>query len=161
MTLWNTPSKSSALTSRNDDPFGRVFGDFDRIFQDLWRPAVLTSALRQTTPPTFTPNIDVREGDNEITVSAELPGLSENDVELNLEKELLTIRGEKKWEKEGGDKDRHYVESRYGAFTRTISLPYAIDQEKSEATFKNGVLKVRLPRDQAQKNGARKLPIRQ
>jgi HSP20 family protein len=94
----------------------------------------------------FSPPVDVREDEKEVTVKAELPGMEEKDIEVNLADNGLTIKGEKKAEKEEKGKDNWYRETSYGAFHRFIPLPEGLDKEKVDARFKNGVLTVTLRR---------------
>ena len=110
---------------------------------------------------TFNPKINVTENDQELRVTAELPGIAEKDVELTLTRDALTIRGEKReeYEKSEGSK-QHFVESRYGKFERTIPLDFEVSEDRVQATFKNGVLTVALPKSQAEQKGARKISIK-
>jgi HSP20 family protein len=95
---------------------------------------------------TFRPTIDVSETDKEVKVAVELPGLDENDVEVSLAHNVLTISGEKKTEKEDEGKNYHRIERSYGSFKRCVSLPGEVESDKVEAAFKNGVLTVTLPK---------------
>jgi HSP20 family protein len=108
-------------------PFGKAFGD-----------GGLTQGL--------TPKIDVAETSDAVHVTADLPGLSENDVEVTLADGHLHIKGEKHAEKEDKDKNYHRIERTYGSFQRSIALPAEVDSEKVDASFKNGVLTVVLPK---------------
>lgn len=88
------------------------------------------------------PSMDIAETNKEIEVTAELPGLEEKDVDINYADGVLTIRGEKKSEKEEKNKTRHLIERTYGAFSRTLKLPAGVDPNKIKATIDKGVLKV-------------------
>jgi len=103
----------------------------------------------------WVPSLDVVEKDNTIEVSAELPGLDEKDVKIELHDGRLTISGEKKAEKEDKRKDTeenvYHAERRFGSFSRSIQVGSDIDEEKVEAEFKNGVLKVSLPKTEKAK----------
>ena len=94
------------------------------------------------------PNIDVVDKQDEIKLSAELPGMDEQDIEVQVTDGVLTLSGEKKEETEEGDKDGDYYmsERSFGSFRRTVRLPDGIDQDKIDAHFKNGVLTVHLPK---------------
>lgn len=89
------------------------------------------------------------EGDKEMKVSAELPGLDEEDVEVTLANNVLTISGEKKDEKQDRGKNYYRMERSYGSFKRSISVPLEVDTDKVEATFKQGVLTITLPKTAA------------
>ena len=100
----------------------------------------------------WNPSVEVTETDNSIEVSAELPGVSKDDVEVDLENNVLTIRGEKKEEKEEKEKERYVYERFYGSFHRSFALPVTVDETKVTAEFKDGVLRVHLEK-RAQANG--------
>ncbi|MCS0502857.1 Hsp20/alpha crystallin family protein [Ancylobacter mangrovi] len=95
------------------------------------------------------PAVDVAEKDKEFEITAELPGLDEKDVEVKLSNGTLTIRGEKKDEKEQREKGYHLSERRYGSFLRSFRVPEGIDPGKIEARFAKGVLTIRLPKTAA------------
>ena len=100
----------------------------------------------------FTPRLNVEENEKEYLISAELPGMDEKDIDLSIDNNMLTVKGEKKEEKEEKQKDYHLVERHFGSFSRSFELPEGIDVEKVEAHFKKGVLKISLPKTpQAQK----------
>ena len=99
----------------------------------------------------WVPAVDVHESDKEITLRTELPGLSNEDVELTVEQGRLTVQGEKRFEKEESDGEYRRVESRYGTFYRSFPLPDSIDQDNIAAHFDNGVLNVTLPKTEAAK----------
>ena len=94
----------------------------------------------------FTPRVDVSETDKEITVSVELPGMDQKDIDVSLARDALTIKGEKKEEKEEQGKDYYRMERSYGSFTRSVPLPAEVDTDKVQATFKKGVLDISLPK---------------
>ncbi len=109
---------------------------------------------------TFMPQVDVVDTEKEIKVSIELPGLDDKDVEVSLTRETLTIKGEKKEEKEEKGKDYYRSERSFGSFTRTIPLPVEIDAEKAEASFKKGVLTVTLPKTKQVISQTKKVAIK-
>jgi HSP20 family protein len=94
----------------------------------------------------FSPQVDVTEADGEIKVSAELPGLDDEDIDVSLSNDVLTISGEKKEEKEQEGKDYYRMERSYGSFRRAIPLPAEVDADKVDAIFQKGVLTVTLPK---------------
>ena len=103
--------------------------------------------------PQFSPKIDVKESKKEITVSAELPGMKEKDISINLEDELLTLTGEKKEEKTKEEEDYYHREVSYGSFRRVIPLGAKVNVDKVKANFKKGVLKITLPKVPGQESG--------
>jgi HSP20 family protein len=92
------------------------------------------------------PSVDVAESDGDITVRAELPGLEAKDIDLNISGDLLSIRGEKKSKEEVKEDDYFSRESYYGSFQRSIRLPAEVQSDKVDASFKNGVLDIKLPK---------------
>lgn len=127
------------------NPFLSLQREVDRLFEDFTRGI---PAFAGDGGPLM-PSIDVSETDKEIQITAELPGLEEKDVQINVSDNLLTIRGEKKAEREEkGEKDKNYriVERSYGMFERTLQLPEGINPDSINATMSKGVLKVTVPK---------------
>jgi HSP20 family protein len=106
------------------------------------------------------PKIDVAETDSDLQVTAELPGMKEEDIEVTLSEGHLVIRGEKKAEKEDKTKNYHRIERSYGSFHRSIPLSAEIDEQKVDASFENGVLKIVLPKTATTANAEKKIPVR-
>lgn len=130
-----------------ENPIELFQRDMNRLFDEFFgRSFGLAPMWGEEGIFTFSPRVDVVETDKEIKVSAELPGMDENDIELRLDDNVLTIRGEKKQEKEEKDKNYYRAERVYGTFQRAIVLPAEVDADKAEALFKNGVLTVRFPK---------------
>jgi HSP20 family protein len=94
----------------------------------------------------WTPAVDIAEHDDEYLVKVELPGVNKDEVKLTLENNILTIRGEKKQEKETKKENYHRVERNYGAFQRSFTLPVAVKSDKIDASYKDGILTVSLPK---------------
>lgn len=92
------------------------------------------------------PAVDVTETKSEIVVHAEIPGMDAKNIDISLNEGILTIRGEKKQEREDKEEEYHLIERRYGTFTRSIPLPREVDSNTASASYRNGVLKVRLPK---------------
>jgi HSP20 family protein len=107
----------------------------------------------------FSPRVDVVEGDKEVTVSAELPGMDEKEIDVSLSRGVLTISGEKREEKEDKGKNYYRMERSYGSFQRSIPLPGEVDEEKAKATFNKGVLTITLPKT-AKAQAHKRIPIR-
>lgn len=128
-----------------DNPVSVLQRDVNRVFEDFWarfeRPFGGNGALGPVGPRT-----DISETDQEIEVAVELPGLDEKDVEVSLTSDMLTIRGEKKAEKEEKRKDYYLSERSFGSFYRSVPLPPGVDGDRASATFKSGVLTVSLPK---------------
>jgi HSP20 family protein len=128
--------------------------EMNRLFDDVFKgfdtgmPAALASW----------PNLEVNATEKDLRVSAELPGLDPKDVEILVEGDVLTIRGEKKSETE--DKDRHFSERYYGRFERSLRLPFEVEDDKAEAAFKNGVLTVTLPKSARVAESTKRIAIK-
>ena len=135
----------SRLPSRmtNDDPFVRLWHDVDRLFSSVlqgtgladWQPGGMVGLP-----------VEVYEADDELKVVAELPGVEEKDVAVELAGNVLTIKGEKKAEQERKEEGYHLAERRYGSFSRSLQLPYEVEADKVQASFKDGVLTVTMPK---------------
>jgi HSP20 family protein len=157
--IWN---RETAPAGRKEErslfPLQR---EMNRIFDDFFRGwDVAPSELPGGGFGFFQPSIDVKQGESEIVVKAELPGLDEKDIEVLLTDAALTIRGEKREEKEEKGKTYYHMERSYGSFNRVIPLPADIDQKKVQAQFKNGVLSITLQKTQEAKAKGKKIPIK-
>lgn len=115
---------------------------FERLFEE-WAFAPI--AIRPRIDG-FVPSLDIFEEKDSFVLKAELPGLTEKEVEIDLDGRLLTIRGEKKWEEDKKERDYHRIERRYGAFHRQITLPESVDTGRPAAEMRNGVLTIRFPK---------------
>jgi len=114
---------------------------FERFFGETWGPSLLESLPARMG---WGPRIDLVESENEITMRAELPGIDPNDVNVEVMGSTLTIRGEKKQQKEEKRENYHYVERQYGTFNRRVELPSTVDPNRVNATFKNGLLTITM-----------------
>jgi HSP20 family protein len=108
----------------------------------------------------FMPRVDVSETDKVIKVTVELPGMNEDDIDLTLSRESLTIRGEKKEESEENDRDFYRMERCYGSFSRVIPLSAEVDEGKAQADFNKGVLKITLPKTAEAQRSRKKIEIK-
>jgi HSP20 family protein len=118
------------------------FALFHRMWDDFAVP---------TQPQLLRPAIDVTESESAVRVTAELPGLAKEDVKITIEDGVLSISGEKKTESETKDHTFHRVERSFGAFQRSLSLPNGLDVDRADATFRDGVLTIELPKTEAMK----------
>lgn len=115
--------------------------EMNKLFSNLWSDDFDTTGLS-----TWYPSVDVTEGKDEYIVKAELPGISKSDVKISLQENVLTISGEKKQENETKDRQMHRVERSYGSFTRSFRLPSLVKADKIDASYKDGVLTITLPK---------------
>jgi HSP20 family protein len=132
-------------------PFGELEGwPFGAGFP--WRSSALFGdSPWQDRPRVLLPAIDVTENDAQYTITAELPGATKDDVEVELHEGILTLRGEKKSEREEKKEQRHYVERSYGSFRRSFQLPANADASRLQASFKDGVLTIIVPKTEEAK----------
>ena len=124
------------------DPFRElnVFQDrMNRLFQDF-----TPRGEQELTAGNFVPAVDIYEDEHNITLKVEVPGLDPKDVDVRLEGNTLTIKGERKFEKEEKEENFHRLERRYGSFVRSFTLPDTVDTDNVKADYENGVLKVQL-----------------
>jgi HSP20 family protein len=119
---------------------------FNRLFNESFRNQPEESALT-----TWAPAVDIYETPNELVVKADLPDVNEKDIDVRVENNLLTIRGERKFEKSVSEENFLRVERTYGAFSRSFSLPNTLNAEAIGAEYRNGVLTVTLPKREESK----------
>jgi len=147
-------------SKKGDDIFSSLHREIDRVFDEFTHGEHWPFATALTNDGKRSPRINVSEADKEIEITAELPGVEENDIDVSLSDDQLTIKGEKKSETEKTDKDYHLVERIYGSFERTMRLPCEVDSDKVKAKFKNGVLTVTLPKSPEAEAKTKKIPIK-
>lgn len=136
-------------------PIGSFRREMDRLFDDLFRTPAFSRLGDVGGLQANWPRIDVKDKDHELLVTAEVPGLTDKDVELFVDNGTLTIRGEKKGEKE----ERGYSERFFGRFERQIPLPAFIDERKCKADFHDGLLSIHLPKTREAEESRKKIPI--
>lgn len=143
---------------RYDYPFFAFLKDMNKVIDGFFRDFGMAPGEQDR--GAFNPVVDVVDTGREITVSAELPGMNQDEIDVSLTKDRITLKGEKKAEREDSGKGYHLVERSYGGFTRSIILPVEVDTEKVRATFKNGVLTVTLPKTEQVLKGTKKVSIK-
>ena len=137
------------LTRRHTsgDELARLQNEVSRMFDGVLGPAVgFWPAVATNRPAVAWPKLDVSETDSAIHVSAELPGVKQEEIDIEVHADTLRISGEKKDERVVNDHNFHAVERSFGKFERTIALPAEVDSKQAEATFKDGVLVINLPK---------------
>jgi HSP20 family protein len=131
------------VTRATSNPFSALQQEIDRLFEGFSRGFTGFAGFPSRE---LMPSMDLSETDKEIEISAELPGLEEKDIQLNVSDNVLTIRGEKKNEREETKKDYHLIERSYGSFTRSVQLPDGVNADNIKAVMSKGVLKVTVPK---------------
>ncbi|NIY77253.1 Hsp20/alpha crystallin family protein [Thalassospira sp. HF15] len=145
------------------DPFSVISRDFDRMIGSIFGDRSLAAGKAsaedgEVSTPLLSPKIDIYDGEDHFELSAELPGVDKDDVNVEVLDGLLTITGEKKFSRESKD-GAHVVERSYGSFKRSFRLNDAIDADNISASFKNGVLVLTLPKVAEQKPEPRKIAV--
>jgi HSP20 family protein len=138
------------------DPFLTFHREMNRLFDDAFRGFGTTGLSPLMEGRLGWPKIELSDTDEALTVSAELPGMTEKDIQIEIANGVLTIRGEKKAEREG--EGRYFSERYYGAFARQIPLQ-DVEEDKAEASFKNGVLTISLPKSETPRAGVKRIAI--
>ncbi len=153
------PSQKAEIVPHRKLEPARTFAEFERMLEDFWcRPfpsffSPFPSLFRPLRGDVFGggPALDVYENEDHVVVKAEIPGLTKKDVQVKITGTSLTLTGEKKKEEEVKEDDYSYSERSYGKFSRTLSLPCEVQSDKGKATFKDGVLEVRIPKTEEAK----------
>jgi len=152
-----------AVAHRDDlDPFRSLQEEMNRLFDRFMGQFGMSRFGEWETPSggPFAPSVDLAETDDEVRVSAELPGLESKDIEISVSGNSLTLKGEKKEEREEKQGTTYRSERYYGSFSRVIPLPCEVDADKAEATYKNGVLTVTLPKPEEARKSRKKISIK-
>jgi HSP20 family protein len=159
---WSRAENKTPALYRDTDPFMTLHREVNRLFDDVFRGFDQFGmgrfpSLASSRGGWGWPNVEFSETDKEIRVTAELPGIDEKDVEVTLDDDVLTLRGEKRAENE--DKDRQFSERFYGHFERRIPLDAEVQADKVEARFKNGVLTITMPKTERAQSKAKRIAI--
>lgn len=153
-------NKAQTPATREDffDPFVTFRREMDRMFDDFFGGGALRPAHAGW--QTLTPAVDIDETDREMVITAELPSVSDKDVEVSLAGDILTIKGEKRAEREEKNGDSTYMERRFGSFSRSVRLPFEVKDEKVDAKFKDGVLTIHLPKPAELQRAVRRIDVK-
>ncbi|MGD1992342.1 MAG: Hsp20/alpha crystallin family protein [Anaerolineae bacterium] len=157
---WKREEKRVPIRRTSEDTTSLMPRDFDRMFDAFFRGfGLMPSRAFGENWEAFSPQIDVVEDEDEIRVSAELPGMDEDEIDVSLSRGTLTIQGEKREETEDRGRNYYRMERSYGTFRRSIPLPSTVDESAAEATYEKGVLTISLPKKEEARAG-RRIPIR-
>ncbi|PKN75308.1 MAG: molecular chaperone [Deltaproteobacteria bacterium HGW-Deltaproteobacteria-10] len=155
------PTVGRKKQSEDNHPFYALQRDMNSLFDDFFRGFDITPhGFYSSHPTSFMPSVDVKESEKEFIIKAELPGMEEKEIEVMVTDDAVTIKGEKKEEKEDKGKNYYFMERSYGSFHRTISLDADIESGKAEASYKNGVLSITIPKSQTTKAKGTKVSIK-
>src|SRR5215831_20656518 len=145
--------KNMSLT--HYDPLSNFPSSF-RTFEDA--VARMLNEPRGARP--WSPSVDIYENENELVLEADLPDVKLEDIEVRVENQTLTLKGERKFEEDQSVRGYHRIERSYGTFTRSFTVPTTVDSDKVSAEFKNGVLTVKLPKKEAAKPRQVKIEVK-
>jgi HSP20 family protein len=138
--------------------FSDIENGMDCLFDEVFGESCVTYVVPETRG-VYSPRIDINETTDGVNVSAEMPGMNQNDIDVSVHDGILTISGEKKVQDGGKVMNYHHAERSYGCFTRDISLPDTVDINRVEAAYKNGVLSITVPKTQEAIAESRKIPV--
>jgi len=154
--------RSQSLVKTTDHPLSRLHYDLDTLFEQVFQGFPLSSSRKEqggTWGGMLMPQVDIGESNKDYTITVEVPGVKEKDIDLTLIDGTLTIRGEKRSEQEDKDKHYHWIERSYGSFQRMLSLPTDADEKTIKAKFKDGILSITIGKDPQAKSPVRKIEI--
>lgn len=155
-------NRGSEVAVRQEKSPATLYDEFNRLFEDFFEDRWMTPWGERFGERfnEFTPRVNVTEREKELEVTAELPGMAEDDIDITLSRDVLTIKGEKKQEVEDKGDNYYRMERSYGKFSRVIPLPAnVVDNENVEATFKNGVLIITLPKLEEAQSVSRRITV--
>lgn len=144
LTPWRPFRELTTLREEMDQLWNRFFGEWPSM---------------EPSRGEWAPSLDVSETKDNIVVKAEVPGMDAKDIDISLANDALTVKGEKKQEKEEKDENYHRVERSYGGFSRSVRLPKDVQSDKIKASYKNGVLKITLPKSEEAKKKEIKIKV--
>lgn len=164
LTTWRNPTKIARQNAeRGSDiaPIGSLQEEVNRLFDQFFDSWPLTATLPRYTAEysVFAPKMDVREDDKHLSIYADLPGMTDKDVEVTVAPGILTIRGERKEESNRKEAGYYVSERSFGRFERTFTLPNGLDLDKIHASFKNGALNIDVPKTAEARKSVRKLDL--
>lgn len=155
------PEIARKTRADNDHPFYSLQREMNGLFDNFFRGFDMAPrGFAGVGAGVFSPSVDVKENDKEFIIKAELPGVDEKDIDVTVTSDSVTIKGEKKEEKEDKDKNYYYMERSYGSFCRVIPLEKETESGKAEAHFKNGILEIKIPKNQSAKTKGTKVSIK-
>jgi HSP20 family protein len=155
-------NRGSELTDRPERSPATIYDEFNRLFDEFFENSWMTPWNERFGERfnEFTPRVNITEREKELEVTAELPGMTEKDIDITLARDVLTIKGEKKHETEEKNDNFYRMERSFGKFSRVIPLPAnVVDNEHVHATFKNGILTILLPKLEEAQQVSRRITV--
>jgi HSP20 family protein len=158
---WTRSKREVAAHHEAANPIGSLQLAIDRAFEDFWRAfdVPMLGGEQAGFAGAALPKVDIRQNDREVEVMAELPGMNEADVDVSIAEGLLTIRGERKAERDTEEKGYIRRERSFGRIERMVPLPDGLDLNSATATFKNGVLTVAIAKTAEAREAVKRIPV--
>lgn len=158
---WNWRKGDELLRRDSGNPFTELQNEMNQLFENFSQTMNSLSPMKWNLPEVSAtyPKMDVSESDKEFKITAELPGMEEKDIDVSISNEVLTLKGEKKAEKEEKKPNYFRMERSYGTFQRSIPLPAEVDRDKVQASFKKGVLSIVLPKSEKAVKESKRIEI--
>ena len=155
-------SEKLPVRRQEADSFLQLRDEMDRMFENFFESpwSLRPFEAFEANLSGFMPSLDVNETEKDINVTVELPGMEDKDIQLFLDNNVLTISGEKKFEKQEKKNNFHRLERSYGTFSRQVALPCDVDEDHVSASFKNGILNVTLPKQQVNDPQSKRITIK-
>lgn len=149
------------VPSTEISPFDAFQREMNRLFDDFFKGFGLSGTAQEAgAAGMFVPQVDMTEDEKSVRVAAELPGMDEKNIDINLSRDSLTIKGEKREEKEEKGQESFYTERSFGSFSRVVPLPAEVDPDRAEATFSKGVLLITMPKVRPEKKEQKKIEVK-
>ena len=153
-------SHTGSLAGSSEFPFFPTHSNIDRIFSDFFNSNWAPMASGSEEFKGFSPKVNVKEHGEAIIVTAEVPGLQENDFDIEVSNDYLILKGEKKFEEEKKEGEYSYFESSFGSFQRTIPLGVEVDHDGVQAELSKGLLTITLPKAAPAKSEAKRISVK-
>jgi HSP20 family protein len=157
---WSRSGREAQTRREGADPIQALQSGIDRVFEEFWRSVELPMAGGWGAGAAALPRVDLRETDKAVEITAELPGMDEADVEVELAEGMLTIRAEKTAERAQEEKDYLVRERSLGAVERLVPLPAGLDLDSAQAALRNGVLTITIPKTAEGQGMIRRIPVK-
>jgi len=156
--------KSGSEQKHELQKFSAPFQEMEQMFEDFFQRRFFTPSwmprFRFPEVADVSASVDMFEEGNNLVIKAEIPGMKKEEISIDFAGDTITISGEKKSEERTERKDYHRVERSFGSFSRRLRLPVEIQVDKSQATFKDGVLEIRMPKSETEKEKVRKITVK-
>jgi HSP20 family protein len=159
------PIKESGSTQKHEmQKYSSPFQDMEQMFEDFFQRRFFAPSwmphFKFPEVPDVSASVDMFEEGNDLVIKAEIPGMKKEEIKIDFAGDTITISGEKKSEERTERKDYHRVERSFGSFSRRLRLPVEIQIDKSQAIFKDGVLEIRMPKSETEKQKVRKIIVK-